>query len=112
MSAHTPGPWVARNWSCHAPTTVMCEVEGKRGGAPWPDVIAECSGNGERFEDGVVEANARLIAAAPDLLEAMIASLREWEFKRETEGNRNKDVTPDWVYAARASIAKATSQPS
>lgn len=51
--------------------------------------------------------NARLIAAAPDLAAALRPALQEWEFKRETEGGRSGDVTPQWVYDARAALAKA-----
>ncbi len=67
MSAakHTPGPWQAREWSCHAKTTVAvddpsCGVTGVR-------VVAEC----ETPQD------ARLIAAAPGLLEAVRAIAQE-----------------------------------
>jgi hypothetical protein len=45
--------------------------------------------------------------AAPELLKALRRVLDEWEFKRAVEANRNKDVTPQWVYDARAAIAKA-----
>lgn len=50
MSKHTPAPWIACVWKCHAATTVKAA-----------DVaVAECES----------EVDARLIAAAPDLLEA------------------------------------------
>jgi hypothetical protein len=58
-------------------------------------------------KDGQAEANARLIAAAPELGQALRKALSEWEFKRETEGGRNGEVTPGWIYDARASLAKA-----
>lgn len=59
----TPGPWRAIEWRCHAATTVVIDdsttATGKR-------VIAECE---------TTEGDARLIAAAPDLLEALIEVL-------------------------------------
>jgi hypothetical protein len=59
----TPGPWEAIEWSCHAATTVVTEHEGHR------ILIAECSGGGRSAAESVVD--ARLIAAAPELLEAL-----------------------------------------
>lgn len=65
MSAHSPCPWITRPWSCHAPTTVICDGAGEQN---YPFIIAECSGNGGPETAEVEAANARLIAAAPDLL--------------------------------------------
>ncbi|WP_448673381.1 hypothetical protein [Pseudoxanthomonas mexicana] len=63
MSAHTPEPWAAIKWSCHAKTTVVVDdptvVTRKR-------VVAEAGS----------EEDARLIAAAPELL-AVVAELEE-----------------------------------
>jgi hypothetical protein len=69
---HTPGPWQAIKWSSHAQTTVVT--------APWAAVIrlgkhfksgaviAECQGARSGYLDDEAEANARLIAAAPEML--------------------------------------------
>jgi len=65
--SHTPAPWQVRAWSCHAPTTVGIESTDRPG---WFDVVAECSGVGARFTREQ-DANARLIAAAPELLQAL-----------------------------------------
>lgn len=62
MSGHTPGPWHAREWSCHGPTTVGI------GDLSNFQLVAECSGS--PFSDPVTDANASLIAAAPELLDA------------------------------------------
>jgi hypothetical protein len=54
---HTPGPWTAVEWRCHAKTTVKAgEV-----------VVAECSGQGRYASESI--ADAALIVAAPDLLD-------------------------------------------
>lgn len=50
------------------------------------------------------EANARLIAAAPDLLAALKAALRHWH----ADGRNFYKTEPAWLAQARAAIAKAT----
>ena len=69
MSKHTPGPWHAREWNCHAKTTVGIGAPDGRGFL----AIAECSGMGHHpdISSEQEDANAQLIAAAPDLLEAL-----------------------------------------
>lgn len=66
QTAHTPGPWIANG---HA-------VEQDKP----KDVYVICSIHGGRFEDDRTESeldsNARLIAAAPDLLAATEAMLK------------------------------------
>ena len=70
MSAkHTPGPWkVARQNP--SPTTGEWMIAGAK-----PGYLAEVRDCGS----GDVEANARLIAAAPDLLEAAESVIATWE---------------------------------
>lgn len=81
MSAHSPGPWLTAN----AGTRVI-DTTG--------DPIAQV------WEDPPGRANARLIAAAPDLLAALQKMVSDWQgYCEETE--------PSMV-AARAAIAKAT----
>lgn len=82
----TPGPWEAKNWSCHAPTTVMAADR---------TVIAECAGLGRDADECI--ADARLIAAAPEPLEAL-------QFVMSAHGEQL-----DTAFAqAQAAIAKAT----
>jgi hypothetical protein len=95
MSKHTPGPWVARRnvafWEV-APESIKFDGPYKIG-----DV---CASDPERPDGGLQEANAKLIAAAPDLLEALqyvAARLRE------IDGQIEEDV----VYKA---IKKATGE--
>lgn len=85
VGAHTPGPWIAKagigRWNV---TT-----------ASPPRTFNICSINSDRIEQ---EANARLIAAAPDLLEAL----------KELLFDAFEDAHPDAVKRARAAIARAT----
>lgn len=62
MSAHTPGPWIAKTESGR-----MFFIDASIGGRRWQEV-ATCL----PCEVGDIEANARLIAAAPQLLEALM----------------------------------------
>ena len=84
---HTPGPWLAD--------------PDDRAGMEWNIHIGRRNDPDERIcfmtSDGPVEANARLIAAAPDLLEACQAFV---EF--------NAGVNNQMMKSARAAIDKAT----
>lgn len=86
MSKHTPGPW-----SVDEPHQVWAESAGEY-------VAITQVEEWETLPRDQVEANARLIAAAPDLLEALKA------FANEIVPNNPND--PLWVNA-RAAIAKA-----
>ena len=90
MSDYTPGPWVISGWAIldEANRTVICNI------LPW-DV------SGCRKED--VD-NARLIAAAPDLLEALEAL--DNYYKTPGEDSWPKFYRQVLV-PARAAIAKA-----
>lgn len=91
MAAHTPGPWVTDNSVLRGSVNRL--EEPRRHIAlvsDWEKV------SGDRLEN---EANARLIAAAPDLLEALKTLVRHAEKCGRSAG----------VYdTARAAIAKAT----
>lgn len=58
---HTPGPWVAR--MLHETQRTYCTIL-----APGKDIATIGSSRGQAAEE--IEANARLMAAAPDLLAA------------------------------------------
>lgn len=86
MSKHTPGPW-------HVGGPNKCTIYDKHGqrlANSFEGVMAT------QRTDSECEANARLCAAAPELLEALVA-LVECE-----------QTTPELWEAARAAIAKAT----
>ena len=65
MSKHTPGKWKVR-------LMAQANYPGKRWGVYGPEMeyVASCDSVGES-QDAKNEANARLIAAAPDLLAAL-----------------------------------------
>ena len=93
MSKHTPGPWFA----------VGAQVEIEDDSVP---DICTCDPQVMRqshldWHPRTAEANARLIAAAPDLLEALEEALEDWD-------NDEPDfVRLEWADKARAAIAKA-----
>jgi hypothetical protein len=87
--AHTPAPWIACNVGDYGDYDGRCRV------ILGDDLrIAVTLGD---HDEG--EANARLIAASPDLLEAL-----EWAVNSQPE---DADL---WVTDARAAIAKARGQ--
>ena len=92
---HTPGPWIVLNTG--SPTK----------GSAWRDV---CSMGTEFTPSYVAEAlehDAQLIAAAPDLLAALIAF--DNAFSHYCEGDPDSDEVSA-LYQARATIAKATGE--
>lgn len=95
---HTPGPWIVVDED-YGQVIRGAEVERGQDGAKfqWRDYVGTTWGS----RSVVTEANARLIAAAPELLEALIdlRSLYDTD-----EGCRS---TPEYI-AASAAIAKAT----
>lgn len=89
MSQHTPGPWEIDQAIRHG-FTVYSEQSGF--------IVGYMDEEG-RYGAVESEANARLIAAAPDLLEAL-------ETIVATERDRH-GYHPAWTDQARAAIAKA-----
>lgn len=89
MSKHTPGPW---------------EIIGGQYGLPevWK------SDRSEAVCERVFNGNARLIAAAPDLLEALIEM--EEMFAAKINGSIGPDDAAERWDRARAAIAKATAE--
>ena len=96
MSIHTPGPWDIEKCP---------EAQAVTDGRDWPWLVTyndgEYEGHLALVQTQNAEANARLIAAAPDLLEALegIAALLE-----QLGFVSDASLT---VGAARAAIAKA-----
>lgn len=95
-SKHTPGPWSLWKDVCHGEHGMITDDAHARHIAQIKDGAPE------------IEANARLIAAAPELLEAMqtyIAALDGWENTNKAE-RRVKTAEA----GMRAAIGKATGE--
>lgn len=95
MSKYTPGPWTATPCHVRAPET--------------EDRLAlDVQINGGNRADN--KANGRLIAAAPDLLEALEETLKAAiDWIDEARGCTPEHLmTNDWYYRALAAIEKAT----
>jgi hypothetical protein len=86
---HTPGPW--RQHTDGEKT--YASVRGRNG-----QCVADC---GSR-SDVVAQANAKLIAASPDLLEALMDV-----FKTAEDGGKISDI--NWTLL-RVAVAKATGE--
>jgi hypothetical protein len=109
MSKHTPGPWFADSggkiWR-RDPSELYQNGGGVAGDEPLAWTYEGWSDEG--LQGYPVEANARLIAAAPDLLEAL-------EFMLSVFNETYPDVADDeedreaWA-KARAAIRKATGE--
>jgi hypothetical protein len=95
LSTHTPGPW----WVAKGPTPAVFA-------GTWPDHDVVCHVNGG-FDDQYQQ-NARLIAAAPDLVEALEEAVLYAEIVAQGDGNRVLALRA-WaaVKATRAALAKA-----
>jgi hypothetical protein len=82
MSNHTPGPWVTIDRPAY--NEVCIQHANNEKGAPSLNIakitVRECW----RDEQN---ANARLVSAAPDLLEALRDMLSGWKYIRESHGD-------------------------
>lgn len=105
MSKHTPGPWkIWDGWGSRkfAPVVVDCifEVDGK--------FVGNCICHVASTNENAVS-NAHLIAAAPELLEALEDILSGWRYIRQ-DPNHKALYGVGWDRAqekAEAAIAKA-----
>ena len=96
---HTPGPWKLDRSLQPADGEYDYAIS-----SPEHFVLAEAFGRSANGGHPPAEANARLIAAAPELLEAL-DRIQNWP--RVFDGLRAEDVA-----FARAAIAKATGEQS
>lgn len=108
MSAgHTPGPWVANSWgSCvetQAHDLPLNRVHGY--GSDYTLICSLNDGEYHEYRDGMEQlANARLIAAAPDLLKAL-AEVLQWH---GVLTGPDDSIAVDVQKRGRAAITKAT----
>ena len=89
---HTPGPWENHKWNCEEH-----QISAKGG------TIALVSHSHSLVSEAEADANARLIAAAPDMLEALRACLGDLSDIVRAEGG---DESPAMIQA-RAAILQA-----
>ena len=100
MSKHTPGPWFAQDTRLvGGQVAVVGPNHDRKAGEQGVMVVAHV--NGRSGEQG---ANARLIAAAPDLLAACELTLAHLT----SAAHRETKIIPPVLAALRAAIAKAT----
>ena len=114
---HTPGPWAIKtngnHSDGHSGVTVYAKCNGRDQTCAeiypgnWHDNYGGIGWDGEEFEPGTdQEANARLIAAAPELLAALRAfmAIEDSALKDALDWNLHASL----FNAAEAAIAKAT----
>ncbi len=92
--SHTPGPWQVNGST----------IEQDHAAFPETNVVASVYDGRDAPIDGTPDANARLIAAAPDLLEALRIMV---ELFGETTVDQSEAAV---LGAARAAIAKAEAE--
>lgn len=118
MSGHTPGPWFvgsASEFGVHNPNLIQRQDGDSIAqvyGMPMHARIDEVERD-PRWAEGL--ANARLIAAAPDLLAALEASVMDLEFAVALAGNVNElraNAISIRLASVRAAITKATGEPA
>ena len=102
---HTTGPWMQRGKWIYALGSVDTVSFAVLGAIASVEELEASDGDGRTWTaDGDALANARLIAAAPDLLELL---------KRANEaGSHNDDIRSVWWEERAEAIAKATASPS
>jgi hypothetical protein len=97
VTQHTPGPWMI--------TDIDRVYNGEiiKSGSNWIAVVSDFN----RFDrDDERMANAALIAAAPELLEALMKFIAAWERPGSIESDDSIDDLESTYNAARAAIAK------
>lgn len=103
---HTPGPWTAKKCECSERWYVEIRENGYKAAIVFSSGICGDARHigGERFQ-GTEEANARLIAAAPDLAAALLELA---EIGEAGVIERRETGKPTWsVLEAVATIARA-----
>lgn len=116
MSKHTPGPWVVEEWDVREPDGCVIngglQVVAIKNGAKCSIYAATEDGDGDEME-----ANLNLIAAAPELLDALMQMVAIHDEPSGFDGKFGKaldeaiaaqrDKIDERLSIARAAIAKA-----
>jgi hypothetical protein len=113
----TPGPWIAVDWTAETPFPVGVAVAvQKEGTHDAPGRICELIAQGSgRYSPETTNANAHLIAAAPELLDAVKALIRWVDVIHDHDGAKRCDCEDcdrraGDVDRARFAMAKAVGQ--
>ncbi len=96
MTKHTPGPWkMSGANTVHGPDCIIA-------------FVGTCDEEVRKFSSERQNADAHLIAAAPELLAACEAALRSYDLAHEVECNLGpEDVCSCHVGMLRTAVAKA-----
>lgn len=107
MSKHTPGPWVARQSGAFnlAAFDIEAKAANRAGGGTRLVTCLASTTDSPAHEDEIMAANALLIAAAPELLEALESAVREHCAKDPCR------CVQRWHEPAKAAIRKAKGTP-
>jgi hypothetical protein len=99
---HTPGPWKREDRFVYA---LMPDQKrhGQEVNRFWLSVQPQA---GYGVPDAEIDANANLIAAAPELLEALKSAVLSWE---ESHNPPSEWAHPEWYAKAKFAISKAES---
>lgn len=119
MSKHTPGPWVSKQDGKYRDSPWSIDHEDGHD-ASWAPISTEkgrtlaivVNDDSKRpmdFQEEEMHANANLIAAAPDLLEALEYLMRIVDSSGD-ESYVQIHLAPEFFEPARAAIAKAKGQ--
>lgn len=109
MAEHTPGPWVAREQVNKDGRSLGWIVEHGNGRIGWSSYATARPNEGEAAPYPIGAANARVMAAAPDLLECLRDLLTAAEAEVNEKGGGGFILAR--MTDARAAIAKATGEP-
>lgn len=107
---HTPGPW--RLWTSNSFRRISSDASGADGDVL--HAVVQCSDGHPDLcfpNGGFNGPDARLIAAAPELLEALqglVKSNDDWNMAMERLIGRQPNAYGSYLDAARYAIAKAT----
>lgn len=98
----TPAPWTAKRNTAYWEISIFDENGFYRAGIG--DAAAtQVSNHNEEAKEAEQKANAQLMAASPELYEALRLALEYWNHRQK----RYKNRSPAWVQEARAALAKA-----
>ena len=101
MAKYTSGPWYAKRYERERPDTwAGWHIQDRDGHSAPPDVAYVDDAD---YGPEVAEANARLLAAAPDLLEALYILLVQFGEYKDGDGACKYHA----IKIAKAAIAKA-----